>query len=239
MKRFELATPTQVTVIKFQTRSERHGDALVTAADLRISWQTSSDSLDMLHPGLRAAILAAMPDGHAEQGALALEDGNKFVRFKDLKYPLRWEREYEGWTTRIDYGASVDGSGDMIIGLCKLHNFDITPMDGGTVEIDWTISSSADLTEETVGYLGMQQQKKIVLSLLAPNKTENDQAIDASSGSGAPGTGPAADDGAEKKAKPPKGAKNNDAATQAFIAAHGADGADSAAPGETAPATTH
>jgi hypothetical protein len=217
MRRFELPTPTQVKVVKYQTRGEHHGDVLVTAMDLRVSWTTNNSILDTLHPELRERFLSAIPDSMGEQGEMELAaEGLNFIRFKDLVYPLKWGREYEGWTLRVDYGLGDDG--DMIVKLCKLHRFEITPLEGGSIELAWTISSSADIETEVVGYLGTQQQQNITISLLAPNKTAGDEAIDASNGSGAPGTNGAA---GGTKAKKGEAADRNSDATQAFIAAHG------------------
>lgn len=223
MQRFELATPATVKVVRFQTRSEHHGEALVTAMDLRVQWETKASVLQMLHPELYEMLTSVLPDGHSTQGELALaSEGRNFIRFKDMKYPLQWTREYTGWTLRVDYGLGEEGGSGFSVPLCKVHKFDITPKDNEIVILEFTISSSADLTEEFVGHMGMQQQKNVVISLLAPNKTDGDAPIDASNGSGAPGADPA------------PGSKNNTDATQAFIAAHtGSDGKPAAGEGVT------
>jgi len=223
MQRFEIPETAEMLLVKFQTRNENHGEAKVTAQDTRVRWQTKNTALDMLHPQLRDALCSAMPDQATDQGEMNFEATDlAFVRFKTLSYPLRWDRELTGYTMHVDYGTG--GDSDMVVKVCKIHKFDLTPVEGGLVDIEFTISSSADIEERFVGKMGLLQQQNVFIRLLGPNLVPGD-VIDASNGSGAPGTNGAAGEtestAGETKAKKSGTQDRNSDATQAFIAAHG------------------
>jgi len=216
MAKFEIPDVTEMLCVKFQTRNENHGEAKVTAADLRVRWRTKNTALDMLHTKLREGFCSALPDQETKQGEMEIEASDlAFVRFKDLVYPMRLDREYTGYTTKIDYGTG--GEADLLMKVCKLHNFCFTPLEGGLADIEWTISSSADIDERLVGVLGCKQQQNVFLSLLPP-ALKDGEVIDASNGSGAPGTGKAA----PAAETPPDGVADGSRTdpTDAFVAAH-------------------
>lgn len=216
MAKFEIPEVTEMLCVKFQTRNENHGEAKVTAADLRVRWRTKNTALDMLHTKLREGFCSALPDQETKQGEMELEASDlAFVRFKDLAYPIVFEREYTGYTTKIDYGTG--GEADLLMKACKLHKFNFTPLEGALVDIEWTISSSADIDERLVGVLGCKQQQNVFLSLLPPILKEGD-VIDASNDSGAPGTGKS--DAVSET--PPDGVADGTktSPTNAFVAAH-------------------
>src|SRR5690606_13591232 len=129
--------------------------------------------------------------------------------------------EMTGYTLRLDYGTG--GDADKIVKVCKLKGFEFTPIEGGSVEISFGISSAADVEGGTVGLFSAYIQENITITLLAPVKVEGD-AIDASNGSGAPGTKPASSgtEGQESGTKGPETETKDRgrAATDAFIEQH-------------------
>lgn len=216
MAKFEIPDVTEMLCVKFQTRNENHGEAKVTAADLRVRWRTKNTALDMLHTKLREGFCSALPDQETKQGEMELEASDlAFVRFKDLVYPISLDREYTGYTAKIDYGTG--GDADLLMKVCRVHNIKFEPLEGALADIEFTISSSADIDERLVGVLGCKQQQNVFLSLLPPI-LEDGKVIDASNGSGAPGTRPAdlvCD-------TPPDGVADGSRTnpTDAFVAAH-------------------
>lgn len=217
--KFELTTPTSVKLKNAQSRPEHHGEALVLAMDLRLQWTTNNRALDMLSPTLRASLFSVLPSGMEadeddDQEELDLPVSERpFIAMPKLKYPVKWEVEMSGYTLRLDYG--LGGDSDSIVNVCVLKNWAITPIEGGSVEIEWTLSSSADIGGGIVGRFAEQQQKNITITLLAPTVLATDL-IDASAGSGAPGTGPAVEKPNSEKAK----SKAHRDATDAFVAQH-------------------
>lgn len=214
---FELATPTTVKLDHAKGRKEHHGDVKVLALDLSITWTTNNRALDMLRKGWREGLFVASPpdaDPDEDQGNLDLRVSDlPFMRFIDIAYPLKSDIEYTGHTLRLDYGRG--GDADKVVNLCKVHKFAITPIEGGSVQIHFALSSAADITGELVGVFSERIQQDITITLLAPAEVQ-DGIIDASAGSGAPGTGPAA----EPEKTPKKQSKAQRDATEAFIAQH-------------------
>lgn len=231
--KFELTQPTMVKLNHAKGRKEHHGEALVLALDLSVTWTTNNRALDMFDPGLREALFSALPPGTkppADQGELELPISELgFIRLPRLKYPVKLEGvEMTGYTLRLDYGTG--GDSDKIVKVCKLKGFEFTPIEGGSVEIHFGISSSADIEGEVVGLFSAYIQENITITLLAPAKVEGDS-IDASNGSGAPGTRPAASEtgtleietnppAAETKAQESGTKDRGRAATDEFIAQH-------------------
>lgn len=215
---FELKDKTTVFLDHAKGRTEHHGEALVTAIDIKVTWQTNNSALAMFQDDMVDSMFCALPRGvqaPKDQAALDLPVSEKpFIRFPHVEYPTKWSREYDGYTLRLDFG--LGGESDAVIKLCKLKNFRFTPIEGGSCEIEFGISSAADISGAMVGRFIDLLQRDITVTLLAPARLESDL-IDSSAGSGAPGTGPAAEAGDEK---PPKASKAKQDATNAFIDAH-------------------
>lgn len=200
---FEFTEYTQHKLLNVNPREERHGEALVPAIDLRVRVNLPNKILDVFAPGLRAAHFGAKPT--FEDGELDLVvDDLPYLRWRHIKYPIKWAWEGMGYNTAVQWGAGENGSTDIKLRLCKLHNFALTPVNGGTTTVEYTISSAADLEPLTIGRLAILGQQDIGLTTLAP--TEGG-VLDASSAGDAP-----------KPAKKDKAAAKADSATEEFIA---------------------
>ena len=226
MQKFELTTPTQVKLEMAKGRKEFHGEALVLALDLKLSLATNNNVLDQFDPQLRHALFSALPPGNKppeNQAELDLPVSDlSFINLARVEYPLKLDLELKGYTLRLDYGMGGEKS-DTVVKLCALKNFKVTPIAGGSVEIEFSVSSAADIDGATVGKFSALIQENITITLLAPNEVENG-VIDASAGSGAPGTTPDGEQGQipQPEQPKPKGSRKNSDATDAFIAQHGA-----------------
>lgn len=219
--KFEIATTSQVKLDNAKPRKENHGEAKVLALDLSMTWTTNNKALDLLMPGLREFLFAPMPASADADDQTELDlpvSDLPFIRFPKMTYPIKLEHEFLGWTLRMDFGRG--GDADKIVPLCKLKNFQITPIEGGSVEIHFSASSAADITGDLVGAFSEFVQQMMAITLLAP-LVELDKPIDSSAGSGAPGVG----DGEQKQLEAPpvdkKASKARQSAEEAFIAQHG------------------
>lgn len=213
---FELRTPSNVMLDKVNTRIEHHGEAHVLAVDLKVTLTTNNSILDQFHSKLRAMLFCSLAaEEKAGQGELQLPVSDlPNITFTKIDYPIKWDLESTGYTCKVDHG--LGGKSDLVLNLCDLKNFRFSPIEGGSVEVEFTISSAADIDERIAGKLSVMQQSDIAITLLAPQDVDGG-VIDASAGSGAPGTGPAVE--APKKDKPKSKAHKD--ATDAFVAAHG------------------
>jgi hypothetical protein len=214
---FELKTPTTVKLDKLNSRIEMHGEAHVLAVDLKVTLTTNNAILDSFHAKLRAMLFCNLPaEAKEEQGELDLPVSDlPNVTFTKIDYPIKWDLEATGYTCRVDHG--LGGDSDLVLNLCVLKNFKFSPIEGGSCEVEFTISSAADIDERIAGKLSVMQQSDITITLLAPAEVK-DGMIDASAGSGAPGTGPAA----EHEKPPKKQSKAVKDATAAFLESNGA-----------------
>lgn len=223
MQQFEISTLTSVMLDYAKARKENHGDVLVLALDLSVTWNTHNSILDTIMPGLRQMLFTSIPPAQrdkleaAEQERLDLQASDlPFVRCADITYPIKIEREWTGHKLRLDYGRG--GDADKVVSLCKMKGMEITPIDGGSVELHWKIASSADISGEMIGIFSELIKQKISIQLLAPTASEEQAVIDASKDGDAPGTEKAK---AKSKGKT-KDAAQADAATEGFLSAHGA-----------------
>ena len=204
---FELTHPTDCALDKVNTSIEHHGEAHVLAIDLKVTLTTNNRILDSFHPRLRQMLFCALAaEAQAGQGELQLPVSDlPNVTFTKLEYPIKWDLESTGYTCTVDHG--LGGKSNIVLNLCTLKNFKFSPIEGGSCEVEFTISSAADIDGRIAGKLSVMQQSDITVTLLAPAAVEGG-VIDASAG--APGT---------EKAKKPR-SKAHDAATDAFVAAH-------------------
>jgi hypothetical protein len=165
---FELSQPTTVTLDNFQTRMQHHGDQLVPAVDLSLTWKTHNSALDALVPGLREMLFEkAEPEPEAEQAEMDLPvDELGVIRFA-LKYPLRPLLDLHGMRLVVEYGLGGDRS-DIVLSQCHVGKFEVTPINGGSVELAFKVSSAKDIDEDVTGRLPLMQQQDIVVRLTAP-----------------------------------------------------------------------
>lgn len=218
--RFEFLTPTQFELNNFQTRIEKHGDANVLAVDLAVTLTTHNSILQLLHPELCAGIFTnltaeqlARQDAEAGQTKMDLPVSElPNIRFDRLLYPLKWDLELTGYIVKVEQGINDDSA--IVLNMCVLKKFNVTPIEGGSVEIKFTISSSADIGEDVTAKMPAKQQTKIAMTLTAPALVEGG-AIDASQDGDAPGSETPEVKPAGKGRKPPKDA------TEAFVEASG------------------
>lgn len=174
---FELQNPTSVKLDNAQTRMQHHGDQLVPAVDLDLTWKTHNTVLDTLMPGLREALYAADETADADQAELDLPiDALSAVRFPLLKYPLKAGIEHCGMRLVVEYGLGGLGT-DVVLTQCQVSKFEVSPISGGSVELSFRVSSAKDIDETTSGRLQLMQQREIVVRLLAPEVADTTETI--------------------------------------------------------------
>lgn len=162
---FSIPTARALELNHINLRDEYHGEQKRKAVDLKVSGQWANTVLDQFHPALRSAMFAA--DGQEAgdvQKSLDLRVTElSHIRFAKMGAPVKWEDTIEGAEIHVHYGAGQP----IKLMLCKVKDFRITPMEGGTVEIAFTISSSTELTEKIIGKLGVITGE-IELALIPP-----------------------------------------------------------------------
>lgn len=217
---FEIPTPSEVFLKNFQTRIEKHGDVNVLAVDLSCSYTAHNSVLDLINAKYRQMYYCNLTDDEKkrreqESGQEAMDlpiSDLPNIRATDIEYPVKHSKEYSGHTCRIPHG--IDDTTAVVLRVCKVHKVRFTPIEGGSVEIEFSVSSSADISDHVTAVMPHKQQTKIPMLLLKPVKAEGDL-IDASGD--APDLPPT--NGSEHP-KPPKKGKKGQSATDAFVDAH-------------------
>lgn len=151
---FSIHEPKSLRLTKLNLRDEHHGDQTKKAADLIVVGQWPNTALDMLHPALRSALYskagpAASDDVQRDLDLPVTDMPN--IRFTRLGTPVKWDLKVEGATVEVHYGAGRP----IVLQLCKVDSFHLTPLEGGTVEIGFKISTSTELTEKVLGKLAI------------------------------------------------------------------------------------
>ncbi len=191
----EFIRPTPVKVRSVDGRKEFHGEAKVLAIDLSFLVKTNATILDQIDLRLRPFLFSDIPweeeiKKFDQQRIIAPQNDLPYVRFPHLQYPLKLDYEWIGHTLRLDYGRG--GDTDKILNLCKVKSIQITPVDEGSIEMQFSVSSAADITGDMIGIFSELIQLETSITLFASKDEPKQAVIDASKDGDAPGNGAAA-----------------------------------------------
>lgn len=164
----ELLEPTTVKLSNVQTRVEKHGDEEVMAIDLAVTWNTNNRSLTAIQKQLRNALFCNLAqDTDSPQAEMDLPvDEMPNVRVPGMDYPVKLDFQQVGARVEVAYG--IDETTAIVLQLCKVHKFRITPIEGGSAEVKFAISSAADIDDHIIGTLSVLQQRDISIQLNMP-----------------------------------------------------------------------
>lgn len=176
MKKFELPSGTYLTVSKSTPRKECHGDEHVQAISLRLSWTTTNDSLEKLHPNLKAMLFWKTPSEEAQERLEGVPEITPNLRVPTVATPLAISAEYSGYQLTIDHG--MDESSALQLYQCEMDKFKVDPKEGGSVTISWSLSSNKSVTPELVGALCGLEGEDVTVELVAPEMVQPDDVID-------------------------------------------------------------
>src|SRR5690348_12226440 len=156
-------------IANFNTRSEKHGDDNVKAADLKIECTMHSSVLDCFDKSLRK-LLYRKP-GAGEQTDLPLGDDGLTARKLPRLAPLKWDEDLPGYKLHIVTGLAVDE-------ILKLEDVEISSfvfeaMDGGSVSITFRASLHPD--GRAAGKLFQLVQETVKITLTPPDSGEASQ----------------------------------------------------------------
>lgn len=172
MKKFELSNGTRIHVTKATPRKECHGEDLVQAISLRLSWTTTNDSLEKLHPNLKAMLFWKTPSEEAQERLEGVPEITPNLRVPTVATPLAISAEYSGYQLTIDHG--IDESSALQLYQCEMDKFKVDPKEGGSVTISWSLSSNKSVTPELVGALCGLEGEEVTVELVAPEVTQDD-----------------------------------------------------------------
>lgn len=164
----ELLEPTTVTLSNVQTRVEKHGDEDVMAIDLAVIWNTNNRSLSAIHKQLRPALFCDLrPPQEGAQSEMDLPvDELPNLRLPGMDYPVKLDFQQVG--ARVEVAFGIDDKSAIVLQLAKLHKMRVTPIEGGSAEVKFAISSAADIDDHIIGTLSVLQQREISIKLTMP-----------------------------------------------------------------------
>lgn len=166
MKTFALPSASRLKLIKTTPHKEHHGDELVQAVSLRLRWETTNESLALLHPNLKDALYWRPPEMDAQEELPDLPSATPCLRVAAIGMPLSVAGEFSGYTMTIEHGIDDDSALELYV--CSLAKFKVDAKEGGTVYIDWSMSSNKTVTPELVGLLCGLEGTEIVATLTPP-----------------------------------------------------------------------
>jgi len=183
VNRFSLPEPTPVVLEHLNTRSEQHGDDLVTAIDLKFSMDCGNAVLDLFHPQLRRMLFCKLENQPAkDQGELALGEPPDLP---NLRWPqldaLRWMEELTGRTLTLSYG--IGGESDIVLRDCRINNLKIEPLEGGTVHLVFRVQCVPPQHVPVIDQLAHMLKREVMATLSGPSESSlpfgDDQVVDA------------------------------------------------------------
>lgn len=158
---FQLTTPTEMRLASFVVRTEKHGDDDVLAFSAGLRFTGANTFLDLVAPGLRAALYSAVEGQDQLPG---VEPATPLLRCKKIE-AVALDVTCDGWTIEIEHGIDEP----MRIGGAKIDKFKVTPHEGGSVEVAMRVGSN-DVDEDELGRLAGKLSQQISVRMLAPEK---------------------------------------------------------------------
>lgn len=153
-------------------RLEKHGGEDVPAVDIKILYRASNDVLAHFSDTLKPSLYWL---NESVQGQV-IRDANYLPNIKNPKIaPLKWRDEYENVTFRIHHG--VRDEDDMVFVEANVDSFVITPMEGGSVTIEFSVR--ALLADNSMDALIHIENTEVHVSLLEEEDPQGDMLKDA------------------------------------------------------------
>jgi len=153
----------QANLTSVTPRTEVHGEDRVFAISLGIKIKGPNTLLDRIHPTLRHALYTVVPD---QDNLPGVETSTPLLRSSRID-EVKIKDSYEGWTLSVDHG--IDDKDPIKIGGCKVSKLRCVPMEGGSIELMFSIGSN-DIDATEAGLLCSHLSQEILFTLTAPEK---------------------------------------------------------------------
>ena len=160
------------SITNLNSRIERHGDDRQLAVDIKFELQASNELLESIQPGLRDSLFRK--PGKGEQQALPI-DGNTLtaVKFPSLA-PVSLTHEFTGY--EIEMGGDLDATDPIVLVDVKVKKITITPLEGGSVTLNFTASCEAEPADLTdIAEALIREDVRLTMTPPAKQDTEEEQ----------------------------------------------------------------
>lgn len=155
----------QAKVTSFNPRAEKHGEENVPAGDVRFQVACPNTVLDAFGKSLRPALYRKAASGESSTTDVQEVPGNLTQRTLPQLKPLKFDGDWPGYSVVIVPGMGL--TDPIELDDVKLSNFQLEPMDGGTVVVTFSVSFHPD--EDQSGRLCGLIQSMVEITLTAPS----------------------------------------------------------------------
>lgn len=163
-------TQHDATLSNLNTRIQRHGDERVLAVDMKFSAKANNSILDSLGQGLRESLFRKAAKG--EQPDLpTIGEPLSAVRHPYLE-PMKLSHEFDGY--EVEIAGLLDTTEPLFFADVKLKKFTIAPLEGGSVELTFTASTSAE-SDELAALSEALVREDVRLTLTPPSKQQAEE----------------------------------------------------------------
>ena len=159
---FEFNAPTTALLTSITPRTEKHGDEDVFAVSFGLKLTGPNTLLDKLSPTLRTALYKPVDD--ATEQLPGVEQPTPLLRATGIEL-IKLKGALQGWTIEIDHG--IDENDPIEIGDCKVDEFRVHPMEGGSVDLMFRVGSN-DIDATEAGLLCSHLKQEVSFTLRAP-----------------------------------------------------------------------
>jgi hypothetical protein len=156
---FEI-TEGDVLLAHLNTRTEKHGDEDIGAIDLKIKCRAANTILDLFDPRLRSTLFQRA--GGGQQADMHSPEHLPQRVFPHIP-SVNWDDKLDGYTAVIGTGLGLIS---VTLGQVKVHKFKFEPVDGGTVDLTYTVSCNP--SAEQVAAVYPLNGQGIILTLTPP-----------------------------------------------------------------------
>lgn len=145
----------------FTARVEKHGDEDAPAISLGFTITGANTLLDLIDPNIRRALYKAVEGQDQLPG---VEPATPLLVCSGFT-ACALSACYEGWMLSVDHG--IDEDDPIVLGNCKVDAFKVEPAEGGSVDLQFRVGSSA-VSREDAGLLWEKQRQEVRITLTAP-----------------------------------------------------------------------
>jgi len=145
------------TLVKYNPRSELHGEEREPAADVTLEFHAMNQFLDFLDPELKETIFKPSDDGDLAEKGQQLGA----LRFPMLEQPLKFANEMDPAVVTIRVAGDKS---DIRIEPARVNAVQVEGLNGGTVKVKLRVQFAP--TEKLGGKLSMLDHKDVRLTVV-------------------------------------------------------------------------
>jgi len=158
----------KATIKSLTSRIEHHGEERVPASDIKLSVDVPAEMLDGISPGLCASLYRKPTRGDQ----IALIDKKAEQAFTQVRHPglapQQLKAKFPGYEIELgdDLGDAYEQRA--FFAESEVKNFTITPRDGGSTTVEFTVSVGDVDDEDFIALRAMQIRGDAVVTLTSP-----------------------------------------------------------------------